>query len=162
MLKYDWLPKLVEPRPSKNLGSNEPWYLGILWEPVLYWYYLCQFIIGFLMPWTFIERELELSKKKNRNAYFFAAYSRYFSTSIYRVINRIKRNFNLSLLRVRIYYHRFNDLEELLNGDLSAKIGQGIFSKDLMDKKCNCSLPSKLNGKYSLPGYVCFRSRKQT
>ena len=36
--KSDWLPKLVEPRPSKNFGSNELWDIGLLWEPVLYWY----------------------------------------------------------------------------------------------------------------------------
>ena len=52
-------------------------------------------------------------------------------------------------------YHRFNNLAELLNGDLAAKIGWGIFSKDLMDRKCNCYLLSKVNekcvyeGKYS-------------
>ena len=40
MLKSDWLPKLVEPRSSKNVGSNEPWDIGLLWEPVLYWYLL--------------------------------------------------------------------------------------------------------------------------
>ena len=44
-------------------------------------------------------------------------------------------------------YHRFNNLAELINGDLAAKIGRGIFSKDLMDIECNCSLPSKVNGK---------------
>ena len=44
-------------------------------------------------------------------------------------------------------YHRFNNLVEILDGDLSAKIGQGIFSKDLMDGKYNYSLPSKVNRK---------------
>ena len=44
-------------------------------------------------------------------------------------------------------YHRFNNLAELLNGDLNGKIGRGIFSKYLMKKKCNCYLPSKVNGK---------------
>ena len=44
-------------------------------------------------------------------------------------------------------YHRFNKLAELLNGDVDAKIGRGIFSKYLMDRECNCSLQSKLNGK---------------
>ena len=44
-------------------------------------------------------------------------------------------------------YHRFNNLAELINGYLAAKIGRGIFSKDLMDRKCNCYLPSKVNGK---------------
>ena len=46
-----------------------------------------------------------------------------------------------------MFYYRFNNLAELLNGDLTAKLGRGIFSKDLMDRECNCSLPSKVNGK---------------
>ena len=46
-------------------------------------------------------------------------------------------------------YHRFNNLAELLNGDLTAKIGRGIFSKDLMDRECNCYLPSKVNSNVS-------------
>ena len=48
--------------------------------------------------------------------------------------------------------HRFTNLAELLNGDLAAKIGRGIFSRDLMDRKCNCSLPSKVNVKYVYKG----------
>ena len=44
-------------------------------------------------------------------------------------------------------YHRYNNLAELLNGELTPKIGRVIFSKDLMDRECNCSLPSKVNGK---------------
>ena len=78
---------------------------------------------------------------------FFVAYSRYFSTSIHRVINRLKKYFNLSWLRVQISYHIFNNLAELINGDLAEKIGRGIFSKDLMDRKYNCSLPSQFNEK---------------
>ena len=41
-------------------------------------------------------------------------------------------------------YHRYNKLAELLNGDLTAKIRRGILSQDLMDRECNCSLPSKV------------------
>ena len=44
-------------------------------------------------------------------------------------------------------YHRYNNLAELLNGDLTAKIGRGIFPKDFMDRECNCSIPSKVNRK---------------
>ena len=68
-----------------------------------------------------------------------------FSTSIHRVINRLKTFFNLSWLRVIMSYHRFNNLADLLNRYLAAKIGRGIFSKYLMDRECNCSLPSKVN-----------------
>ena len=92
-------------------------------------------------------KEQDVSVKKNRNVYFCVAYSRYFSTAIPRVIDRLKNSFNLTWLRVRMSYHRYNNLAELLNGDLSAKIGRGIFSKDLMDRECNCTLPSKFNRK---------------
>ena len=37
-----------------------------------------------------MENEPDFNKKKNRNVYFCVAYSRYFSTSIQRVINRLK------------------------------------------------------------------------
>ena len=49
-------------------------------------------------------------------------------------------------------YHRYNKLAELLNGDLTAKIRRGILSQDLMDRECNCSLPSKVNGEYVYKG----------
>ena len=45
-----------------------------------------------------------------------------------------EKHFNLSWLRVRMSYHIFNNLAELLNRDLAAKIWQGIFSKDLVDR----------------------------
>ena len=49
-------------------------------------------------------------------------------------------------------YHIFNNVSRFLNGDLAAKIGRGILSRDLMDIECNCSLPSKVNGKLFYKG----------
>ena len=49
-------------------------------------------------------------------------------------------------------YHKFNNLAELLNGDLAEKIRREIFSKDLMDRECNCSLPYKVNGTFVYEG----------
>ena len=83
---------------------------------------------------VYIEKEPDVNKKKNRNVYFCVSYPHYFSMSIYRVINRLKHSFNLSWLRVRMSYYIFNNLAELLNRDLAAKIGRGIFPKDLMDR----------------------------
>ena len=54
-------------------------------------------------------------------------------------------------------YHRFNNSAEQLNGYLAAKIEREIFSKDLMDRNFNCSLPYKVNGKCAYEGK--FRSR---
>ena len=42
-----------------------------------------------------------------------------------------KKYFNLSWLRVKMSYDRFNTLSEFINGDHAAKIGRGILSKDL-------------------------------
>ena len=80
-----------------------------------------------------MEKEPEVNKNKNRNIYFYVAYSPYFSTSIHRLINRLKIYFNLSWMIVIMSYHIFNNLAELINGYLAAKIGRRILSKDLMD-----------------------------
>ena len=48
------------------------------------------------------EKELDVSVRKNRNVYFCVAYSRYFSTEIHKVIDRLKSSFNLTCLRVRM------------------------------------------------------------
>ena len=45
-------------------------------------------------------------------------------------------------------YHGFNNLSDLLNRDMAAKIGWGILSVDLMIIECNCSLPSKVDGEF--------------
>ena len=45
-----------------------------------------------------------------------------------------------------MFYHKLDKLAELIKGDLATKIWRGIFYKDLTDRECNCSLPSKVNG----------------
>ena len=55
-------------------------------------------------------------------------------------------------------YYRFNNLAELLNRYLAAKIGRGILFTELMDRECNCSVPYKLNVKFVYEGkfrYKC-------
>ena len=38
VLNSYWLQILVELWPYQNVGSNEPWDIGDLWQPVSYWY----------------------------------------------------------------------------------------------------------------------------
>ena len=80
------------------------------------------------------ENEQDVSKKKNRNVYFCVAYSHYFSTSSHRMINRLKKSFNLIWLRVQMSYHKLINLVELLNGDLAANIGRG----DILQRLTGC------------------------
>ena len=81
-----------------------------------------------------MEKEPDVIKKEKRNVYFCVAYSRYFSVSIHRLINRLNKYFILSWLRVRMSCHIFNNLAELFNEELAAKIGRDILSKYLMDR----------------------------
>ena len=76
----------------------------------------------------------DVNKKKKRNVYFCVACLQYFSTSIHRVINGLKKASNLSWIIVIMSYHRFNNVAKLLNRYLTAKIGREIFSKDLIDR----------------------------
>ena len=112
-------------------------------------------IYGVIRMRRWIWEKYQTSTK--RNADFCVPYSRCFSTSIYMVINRLNKSFNLSWLRVWMSYCIFINLAELLNGDLAAKIGRGIFSKDLVDRECTCSLPSKVNGKRVYEGKFRFQ-----
>ena len=70
------------------------------------------------------EKEPDVNKKMNRNVYICVAYSRYFSTSIHRVINRLKKSFNLSWMILWMSNHRFNNLAEIS----PQKSGGGSFS----------------------------------
>ena len=44
-------------------------------------------------------------------------------------------------------YHKFSNLREIFQGDLSGKLLKGIGSKDFEDLECNCNTASKINGK---------------
>ena len=90
-----------------------------------------------------------LLKNRKKSDSFAANFVQHFNTTTSRTDLRKYMKFKVvkHLNPLRISYHGFNNLAELLNGDLAVKIGQGIFSKDLMDRKYNCFLPSKFKGK---------------
>ena len=73
------------------------------------------------------EKEPDVATNKNRNVHFFVAYSHYFSTSIHTVMNRMKRSFERSCLRVRMSYLRFYDLAEFLTETSLQKLGGKYF-----------------------------------
>lgn len=57
------------------------------------------------------------------------------------IIKRIKTKFNLPWLRVSIYvlvHHRFTNLKEIFQEDLSRKLNVSITSQDFEPLPCNC------------------------
>ena len=50
-------------------------------------------------------------------------------------------------------YHRFSNVKELLNGDLTSKLMDGIIDTDVQDLECNCNRLSKnIDGKCIFDG----------
>ena len=77
VLNYYWLQKLVELRPYKKCGSNEPLDLGDLWQPVLYWYGTNNMTRKF---WNLVREKLWREKtiwSENDSAYIIFLANRY-------------------------------------------------------------------------------------
>ena len=86
------------------------------------------------------KRKIEMSIFELRNHFISICPSTASSTD--------KTTFNISFLRVKMSKHIFDHFNWLLNEDLAIKIGRGILSRDLTNRYCNVSLPSKVNGKW--------------
>jgi GIY-YIG catalytic domain len=84
------------------------------------------------------------TKEKTRNAdratYFCVGYSKAWLSPVHKTIKEIKDKFKLSWLRVSMSYHRFTNLREIFQGDLSRKLTLGVISKDFETLDCNCRL----------------------
>ena len=81
-------------------------------------------------------------RHKERNArrtiYFCVGYSRAWVEPIHKIINRLRKEFGLTWLRTSMSYHRYPNLRELFQGDLTTKLNEGIDSEDFKTLPCNC------------------------
>jgi hypothetical protein len=76
---------------------------------------------------------------RKRAIYFKVSFTDYWRKPIHVTIKRIKSNFpSLSWLRVSMAYSRFQNIRELFQGDLNAKLTRGITSLDFQLLPCNC------------------------
>jgi hypothetical protein len=84
-------------------------------------------------------------ERDNKRAIWFKiGFSNYWRVPIHKTIKRVKGKFNsLKWLRVKMSYHRFTNLRELFQGDLTAKINAGLKSIDFEELKCNCRKSAK-------------------
>jgi len=61
-------------------------------------------------------------RNRRRTTYFCIGYSNIWSKPVHSIIKSIKDKFNLQWLRVSMSYHRFTNLREIFQGDLSRKL----------------------------------------
>ena len=89
------------------------------------------------------------AKLRLRQKYFCVGVSPVFrgKDAIPITLKRLRNKHGLKWLRVSMSYHKFSNLREIFNGDLTGKLLKGITSRDYMDRPCNCQSQSKVNGK---------------
>ena len=66
--------------------------------------------------------------------------------SIHLAIDR-KKTLTLYWPRVKLSCHIFNNLAKIFDGYLAERIGRDVIYCDLMNRTCNCSNTSKVNGR---------------
>ena len=79
-------------------------------------------------------------RDRKRSIFFCVGYSKAWRKPIHVTIKEAKEKFKLSWLRVGMSYHRFTNLREIFQGDLSKKLTEDVESKDFMTRECNCRL----------------------
>ena len=53
---------------------------------------------------------------------------------------------------MRVSYHIFPNLGELLQRDLGSKIGRNLASNYFLDRECNCNTTNKVKGRWAYGG----------
>ena len=80
------------------------------------------------------EEKEEQARQRNRNVYFCVGYcGRFWETPIHKKLSELQNRYNLKWLRVSMSYHRFTNLRETFQGDLSKKLTKGVQSINFMD-----------------------------
>jgi hypothetical protein len=91
-------------------------------------------------PKSKTERVLQTRlRDARRTCYFCIGYSKAWTTPIWKIISDLKIKHNLPWLRFSMSYHRFANLRETFNADLTRKLDSKVISKDYATLPCNCA-----------------------
>ena len=70
----------------------------------------------------------------------------------HKIITKLRNKYNLKWLRVSMSYHKFLNLGQQFQSDLTQKLTKEMKSMDLMELSCNCNAKLKVNGKCMFKG----------
>ena len=62
------------------------------------------------------------------------------------ILKKLRNKYELKWLRISMSYHKFSNLREIFNGDLTTKLMERIKSQDYRTKSCNCNVRTKVDG----------------
>jgi hypothetical protein len=87
-----------------------------------------------------------------RQVFFCLGVSGWHLNPVHVLLKRLRNQFNLKWLRISMSYHRFANLRQMYQRDKEAKLMDGIHCGDCVDRPCNCSMVSQVNGECPFGG----------
>ena len=101
-------------------------------------------------------KKMKKAKDNNRATYFCIGVSTgFWKTPISVTIRELSKKHGLTWLRPKMSNHRFTNLGEMLNSDLSKKVMMNIYDEEGEDRECNCNSSSKCENGECLYGGEC-------
>jgi hypothetical protein len=92
------------------------------------------------------------ARDKHRQVYFCLGVSGWHLEPVHVILKWLRNQFNLKWLRISMSYHRFANLRQMYQQDKENKLMNGIYCGDCMDRSCNCSMASQVNGECPFGG----------
>ena len=110
--------------------------------------------------WSNLNRKTKVNEAKfkdPRNVYFCIGFFKYWKRLLHQGFQELLKRADLPWLRIRLSYHWFTNLYKHLQADLTAKLNHNILSLDFMDRECNRSKSTKIEGKCPYNG-ICWKT----
>ena len=75
---------------------------------------------------------------RSRTIFFCIGFSHFWKEPIHKMLKRLRDRFDIKWLRISMSHHRFPNLRQVFQGDLAAKLVEGVESLDFLERECNC------------------------
>ena len=95
-----------------------------------------------------IRAQAKKDRERSRVTWFCIGYSKIWGKPISARLKILTKKYKLTWLRNSMSYHKFSNLGEKFNSDLTGKTMEGVFDRENRDRECNCNARTLLpNGK---------------
>ena len=76
--------------------------------------------------------------RRRRDVHFCIGYSTAWDKPVHAIMTKLQKKHGLKWFKLSMSYKKFSNLREIFQGDLNAKVMEGIVSLDFVARKCNC------------------------
>ena len=84
------------------------------------------------------EDDIKRERDRARTTWFCIGYSKIWKTPISVRLKRLRDKHGLTWLRNSMSYHKFSNLGEKFNNDLTGKVMKNVFDFNMRNRQCNC------------------------